>query len=370
MWGIRKVFRYKVPAMCFVGSLLVMFVVLMGGIEILNMAQAKEEERLDAMYKNRIEIEYSSFIKDGSDIDMMISLVDEGNLILNDRRHNAYNNARGTYFNPEVILVANEPMKYKLESGSLPGSYEDYPRQVAIGRNKKDIAKEIDGEEYIEICNELYKVTGWLGSSESDYWDNMVVLDWNYLGSMYKNALCKAGGGKLVYGSETIEGDAIKKSYSEWCGSMLAYDTGISMQGTFMRSTGQSVSQGVIDRSNIDLNMIVYVFCVINCVVISELWFMFRRKEIGIRKACGQSNMAIAKILACDIIGMMLTAAGIFVLLYVIFNAVFVSSFGVAIRFNYVTFAGVIITGIVVTLVSIALPMYKCFRLQPSEAIK
>ena len=57
MQGIlRKVFRYKLISVFFIVSQLVMFYSVFGALSIYNKAYAKEQDRIDSLYKNDIEM--------------------------------------------------------------------------------------------------------------------------------------------------------------------------------------------------------------------------------------------------------------------------------------------------------------------------
>lgn len=43
-------------------------------------------------------------------------------------------------------------------------------------------------------------------------------------------------------------------------------------------------------KENMQVNVITYIFCVLNSMIISEFWIIQRRKEFAIKKALGMKN--------------------------------------------------------------------------------
>ena len=78
---LRSVFRYRLISAFFIISQLVMFYAVFGVLSIYNKAYAKETDRLQSMYKNRIQLDVT--VGNSQDMFNYISNgVEDGNMIL------------------------------------------------------------------------------------------------------------------------------------------------------------------------------------------------------------------------------------------------------------------------------------------------
>ena len=148
---IAGMFRYRLTAIFFIVGQLIMFCAIFGALGIYNKAFDKENDRLEAMYKNSIDMEITSLNK--TDIFTNSGYnINEGNLLLNGKL-SMHVVESGAVIRMEVILKANEELPYKMISGRLPGSsLEDSGKKlVALGRDKYKYAYEENGHKYITI---------------------------------------------------------------------------------------------------------------------------------------------------------------------------------------------------------------------------
>ena len=53
----RKIFRYKLTSIFFIIGQLIIYITIFGALAVYNRAYDKEKDRINAVYKNRIELE-------------------------------------------------------------------------------------------------------------------------------------------------------------------------------------------------------------------------------------------------------------------------------------------------------------------------
>ena len=197
---LRSVFRYRLISVFFIISQLVMFYAVFGVLSIYNKAYAKETDRLQSMYKNRIQLDVT--VGNSQDMFNYISNgVEDGNMILGGKLSLSYAQISANT-RCEVILKSNEELPYKMVSGRLPGSEpgDSGKRLIAVGRYKYKDAYEMDGKKYVTLENEEYEICGVIGSSTSDYYDYKMVLNIDCLGTNVLKEICR----KDSYMSPTI----------------------------------------------------------------------------------------------------------------------------------------------------------------------
>ena len=148
---LRSVFRYRLISAFFIISQLVMFYAVFGVLSIYNKAYAKETDRLQSMYKNRIQLDVT--VGNSQDMFNYISNgVEDGNMILGGKLSLSYAQISANT-KCEVILKSNEELPYKMVSGRLPGSepWDSGKRLIAVGRYKYKDAYEMDGKKYVTL---------------------------------------------------------------------------------------------------------------------------------------------------------------------------------------------------------------------------
>ena len=188
---LRSVFRYRLISAFFIISQLVMFYAVFGVLSIYNKAYAKETDRLQSMYKNRIQLDVT--VGNSQDMFNYISNgVEDGNMILGGKLSLSYAQISANT-KCEVILKSNEELPYKMVSGRLPGSepWDSGKRLIAVGRYKYKDAYEMDGKKYVTLENEEYEICGVIGSSTSDYYDYKMVLNIDCLGTNVLKEICR-----------------------------------------------------------------------------------------------------------------------------------------------------------------------------------
>jgi len=152
----RKIFRYKLTSIFFIIGQLIIYITIFGALAVYNRAYDKEKDRINAVYKNRIELEINMSKK----VDFMSFFADStntGNAVISGKLALGIQEL-GTSVRSEIIIMSNEQMNYKLESGRLPGENAKNGRlEVAVGRNKAKFATVENGKKYLVIEGMKYQ---------------------------------------------------------------------------------------------------------------------------------------------------------------------------------------------------------------------
>ena len=362
---VRKIFRYKLTAVFFVVGQLIVYYAVFGALGIYNKAFDKEEERLAAIYDNRIQLEVTTF--EGSDIFSNAGLgVEAGNAVINGKVYLSMTDM-GQTRRCEVILKMNEEMPYQLISGRLPGSEEsDRGRmQVALSRNLCEHLREEDGKQYLVIANEMYEVVGIIGSDKSDYWDNKVVLNVDCIGENTLKSIMEKKSYTIELSSNTYD---LQESYSKLYGNIKSIEPDCAINAKKLNTSGDSTIVNTLYKEKLKVNVIVYVFCIFNCMVISEFWIIQRKKELAVKKAFGMGNARIIWEIASNILSLSAVALVIFIAGNGILQLLPLKS-GLDIAINGTN--GLLLIGAVLVTVVAALiyPVYKVLRFAPVQSL-
>ena len=116
------------------------------------------------------------------------------------------------------------------------------------------------------------------------------------------------------------------------------------------------------------MNVITYIFCVLNSMIISEFWIIQRRKEFAIKKALGMKNSKIIMEMFINITELSGISLIMFLLLNILSKA-FVGSAFIDIKISFITVLTVIAAIIVTVVASLIYPVYKIFHMNPAQQI-
>lgn len=273
---MKDMFRSKKRAVIFVVVQLAIYIGLFWLLYANSKMMYRENDRQNSVYSNRVSVEVSTinqsdiFTKAGVD-------VTEGNVLLAGNLKLDFDGCEDNV-SSQVILKSNEEFSYQMVKGRLPGTFnkDEGEKQVALGRNKYKYAYERNGKEYVDIEGEPYEVVGVLGSEWSDYWDNQVVLNINCLGSSALNTIMA----KKNYTIELMSNIAdLNIPYLMLYGNIRqAEPESIISRQEQNLATNVSYEDSLSMRNKI-VSVIIYIACVIDCIVIIQLCINQRRAE-------------------------------------------------------------------------------------------
>ena len=363
---MHSVFRYRLTACFFIIGQLIMYVTIFGALGIYNKAYQKEADRLAALYKNRIEMSVVSLNK--SDIlSACTDGVTEGNIRAK-KVGLYYTERKSSTVAPEIILATNEELPYVMESGRIPGtSEEDYgKRLVALGRSQYRYAYEENGKHYVTFENETYEVTGVIGNEGSDYSDNMIVFDNRCLGDNVRKAVNELKEYTIMIDSNTVElNDTYEKVYNNVYGA----DINCAIESRSVSGNGQSTVEKTLQKENIRINKVVYIFCILNCMLMSEFWIIERNKEFAIKRTYGFGQLRLIGGIARDILILGVASLVIYVLVH-LFAAGVLGIKLYTISWNLRLIASVLFINLTALVCTIIVPVYRIMKMNPAVTLE
>ena len=279
-----------------------------------------------------------------------------------------YTERKSSTVAPEIILAVNEELPYVMESGRIPGtSEEDYgKRLVALGRSQYRYAYEENGKHYVTFENETYEVTGVIGNEGSDYSDNMIVFDNRCLGDNVRKAVNEMKEYTIAIDSNTEElNDTYKKVYNNVYGA----DINCAIESRSVSGNGQSTVEKTLQKENIKINKVVYIFCILNCMLMSEFWIIERNKEFAIKRTYGFGQLRLIGGIARDIL--ILGSASL--VIYVVVHLFAAGVLGIklyTISWNLRLIASVLFIDITELVCTIIVPVYRIMRMNPAVTLE
>lgn len=351
---IRKIFRYKLVSIYFILSQLIVLTAVFGVLQIYNKAYAKEQDRLNAIADNRIQLDITT-TKPGSIFNVSGNAIWPGNIIVQGNIATEFAEA-GSKTRCEVLLTINEQLPYPMISGHIPGAdINDIGENVvALGREKYQYAYEKDGNKYVTLDGEQYRVSGVIGSDNSDYWDYSVVFNIN---CMAHNTLNNIGKNEQYVVEIYSNSCNVTDSYKTFSQNILKEDSMCNIVAYQKENTGESTINTTLSRENIKTNIMVYIFCLLNCIIISMFLLIQQKKELAIKKIFGYSNIRILAGMALQIVALMLVALVLFIILYSGYQLYIYKTTGMVMRFNMTSVIAISVLFLITLLITMIYPI-------------
>ncbi len=363
---ITTLFRYRFVSICFIVGQLIAYITIFGALQIYNSAMMKENERKDAIYNYRIIAKVNTSGKDI--LSQANNGVNKGNILLSGKMSVTCEELNSA-FRAEMLLKVSEELPYKLVSGHIPGTQQsDYGKKVvAVGRNKYKSAIDKNGRKYLTFCMEEYEVVGILGS-ETDYWDNKIIFHINSIGEKTLNHILNMTEYEIHIDSNNYTIDELKEQYNTLYVNIINTDNMASANANIDVSEGKETISTTYAKENIKVNYIVYVFCLVNNIIISYFWIISRRKEIAVRQTFGYSKLRLIGMLVKDMAAMIITALAFFIAIYLLGKGWFNEYLNVYIKLETLgELAGILV---ITTIISVMYPIYRVMKMQNAQAVR
>ena len=289
---INILFRHKMILIFVMIGQFAIYISVFGILNTLNIAELKEKDRIESVYKSRMKMEIiKSF--DSSLISEDLKNIDKANIIITKGLAVNYKEVNWLHI-ADLIIALNEELPYKLIEGHIPGTDPDDKGKnlVAIGRDKCKYTYEENGKKYITLDNEKYEVCGILGSKYSDFWDYKIILNVNNIGD---NVISRIN--DLTYFNIEILSNEINVSdiYEDVYVAIKTCNNDAAIDSYQLYGRGESEIRNTLARNNINKKICILLFSLCNCIVISEFYFLDYKKEIVIYKILGAKNSFIIK---------------------------------------------------------------------------
>lgn len=269
----------------------VSFVCFFNCINLYHLIVQKKTEQEQYKYTNEVGMSYVNYSGEGKLTDLITS--EQGNIILKDAT--LYRDSVSADGITDVIVCQNEPLIYPVEAGSLPQSdVEITEPTVILGRSQREYAVYENGEYYYTLEGVKCRVCAFLGSASSDLYDYNVIVYYNSLDARAKDKIDSIAEGQFALQSNFYEMEEI------------IYTTEAKLSDSKDIIVGQRTADFMeaqsVSSEDSGYYLIIFLFCLINIVIVSEYWIKGRYKEIAVRKIFGYSDKKIYSYLYRDML--------------------------------------------------------------------
>ena len=209
------------------------------------------------------------------------------------------------YMPVSVCISSSLGIEFSLEKGKvlkLMGE-DNIDGEILIGKSLEEYVQIKENKEYITLGGQEFLVGGVLNYVGID--DESVYILWEQLNeNQKKNLITEIESYCLNYNNVNLQIamqsdtslDAIYQELSEKISANLYGQIQVADE-----KEDRDVFDSARKKINVMLSVILLVFSLISCIVISDLWFSRRKKEFLIRKAFGYNMRQIAVLLIKEI---------------------------------------------------------------------
>lgn len=209
----------------------------------------------------------------------------------------------------EIMYSVNEKIKYPLYTGK----YEDDGADniILLGRELKEHTYEADGCDYLDVEGEAYRVVGYLGYRNTELYDYKMVFYADRMGDKLKDKIYDSCRQSFIF---TVQSD--RYGVDEIMEELNARE---DLQNKLSGGGGMTIDGRVttVMQENV-YYLIVWLVCILNAILVSELWIAERMKEIRIRAAVGFSGFQILCRLYGELVSETAAFGGIIFIVYLI----------------------------------------------------
>lgn len=371
----KKFFRDYPLTILLIVCFTLALVIAVNGISIItNVSEMQKKARIGLYDKESdflIDFEGSDFSYEISKEKKIENLIDDianiqGNIILTQCSPFILGDSMGNGHGSNVICSEKTVIGEKVIEGAMPESEQiksDEP-VCLLNMDNKRYVKEIDGQDMVRCDSEYYKVLGYfISDSVSEARPDGVYFLKNFSADKKKN----------FYNWLSISGYVGLQIFNDNNGETGKKVCDIVYKHGFKIDT-ESQKYGLEPyyrkaKINKLFSVILFVFCLMSCMIVSNLWIIRRKKEIIIRKTMGYGDIKIVKQIALNLLMYGFVSIILAVIIQSMISLTLLSSESIDL-FNLNNIVLTLCSMIIVTFASIIVPVVRLRRMLPANGIK
>lgn len=300
---IKRLLRDRYSTALLITGFVLSCFIAVNVLTMMNAVKVEQNKSKENAYKNNDSFELE--MPDGMTAESVDSIVreldtDKGNVFI----YGYYGFAGAGLYNPctYLIISQNEEIRQNFVWGRMPNEDEVKNKQnvMAVATNMEPYLYEKNGEKYLSLDSVDYKVVGAYENFDNlDQENNMDMCTYyECVAGSTKSSIADLAVFNVRYGSSQLddgmyEGEVQKiKTVLEYNGiNEYIYDEEES--DNRLASAKQLINQYFM--------YLTFIFTLINCMVISNIWIKRRYNELVIRRTFGYGMADIAKLLLKDL---------------------------------------------------------------------
>lgn len=367
--SMRKLLRDKYSTILLITGFVLSCFVAVNVLTMMNEVKNQQNRKSKSDYKNTKNFEREmpeEITKDKIEKVVQELHTDNGNVFI----YGYYSFVGSGLYNPCIYLIVSENEKADRQFiwGRMPNEEERRNKEnvIAAGTNMNPYIQEKDGEKYIEIDSTEYKVVGSYESYDNLNQENNMDICTYYecADEKLKHSVADLAVFNVKYGSSVVVGAAYNNEILKI--ENVLDNNGIN-ESTYYEE--DDTLANIKQRINQYFMYLTFIFTLINCMVISNIWIKRRYNELVIRRTYGYGMADIIKLVLKDLA----VYGGISMIIGIILQTVYAAALGKSmLKLNYagenLLFFAVIL-GIII-IVSGLIPVLQIRKIVPASDIR
>ena len=284
--------HYRLSSTLMIVGIAVSFICFFNCVNLYHLLATEKKEKREYQYNSHMSANYLNM---GENV-MLGELLTSDKGIIRLQGILLYRNQLEVPGLTDILMCQNEPLNYPVLGGKLPETDREVTvPTVILGRKQIADAVFENGEYYYELEGVKCKVCAILGSENSELFDYNMILYYKGMEEELNSVIDKADTIEIMIESNQTEAQTIFEMISQ----QVREKTEQVMLGA-----GSSVI--VMDEQRVSGDstyyLVIFLFCFVNIIIVSEYWIKRRYGEIAVRKIFGYSNRKIYALLYRDMI--------------------------------------------------------------------
>lgn len=328
------------------------FLALCNGLLSTSKTSSLIRERNQYAYNNELRVFIHSPESISSDtLFQLVDSVEQSNIYIEDMR--IYFDEVEGLFKPKVILKQNESLSLPIDKNA-----------DALPKNSIIISSNITGElNALNVHGETLRIYDKIDVEKYPYATGIIDINAKEYFHVFPDALDGITDVSLIIAANNVNVysiyEQIQKNSEDLSSNLNIFCSEVK--------TTQDIFTGALTSENL-LSIGLFLFALINTLIISYYWVVVRRHEIAIRKAFGASNIKIIKLMMAELAQIISLSAVAAVLIQCIIWGLQDNSIGL--YDSMFLMIGLLHSISIASFVVMIVPVRIILNIQPSEGVK
>lgn len=288
----HNLIHYPLSSVLMIMGIAISFICFFNCVNLYHLLSTEKTEKAKYQYNSQMAIHYLNIGEEGILGDYFVS--DKGIIRMQDIL--LFRNRSDALGLADILLCQKEPLNYPVIEGNLPQTDQEIDEPtVILGRKQLEDAVYENGNYYYELEGIPCRVCAVLGSENSELFDYNVILYYKGMEEQLYDTV------NSMYEADVM----IESNQSQ---AQTIYEQLLQQIDEKTEQVVLSVGSNIImlNEQHVDGDssyyLIIFLFCLVNIVFVSEYWIRRRYREIAVRKMFGYSDRKIYVLLYRDMV--------------------------------------------------------------------
>ncbi|MDY4095728.1 MAG: FtsX-like permease family protein [Lachnospiraceae bacterium] len=344
--------RYSIVGVLIVLCFFSAFIALCNGL--LSTIQASNLIQKENQYAYSNEVQATIRITGEITLDMLVQLMNNVNTCnIYVENMEIYFEQIDSIYRPDILLQQNEILSLPTSKtvSAIPAGYI-----IAASSN-------VVGKEELSIHGKTFSIYDQMNTDEFPFITGLFVLNAKDYFEAFSEVLRDMKEITLRIASSK---DDVHSAYSQIQTNTQALLPEAKIYNSNLVSTG-SIYQGMLSQENV-ISIGLFLFALINTIIISYYWVVVRRQEIAIRKAFGANDFSVISLMTGELLKLIGLSA--FFALAVQGLVWAVQGNSMDIQDSIVVITVLLLSITVAVIIAMIVPVHYILQIQPSEGVK